>query len=316
MSEVVGGKAVGLGSLRRLDLSVPAGFAVGTRAYREFVSEAGLDAEIRELSEGDESLRGRAAASGRIRRFFEERAPPEVLRAELARAYALLGEPPVAVRSSASSEDAAEASFAGGHETYLWIRGADAVGRAVVRCWGSLFTPQALAYFARMGVQPQEAAMGVVVQTMVPAEAAGVMLTLDPVTGDRSQITIEGSLGLGTAVVEGEVTPDQFFVDKMTFEIRSRVLSTKHVAYRFDPEMGSVGGFDVPVQAQQAPCVSDEEVVEIATLGRRVERALGASQDIEWAIGPGPLGSRQIYLLQTRAETVWSRRSPGSPGRA
>jgi phosphoenolpyruvate synthase/pyruvate phosphate dikinase len=304
LAEVVGGKAVGLGSLLREGLLVPRGFAIGAHAYREFVTETGLAGPIHELLAGAESLHAQADASVRIRTLFEGQAIQAPLREELERAYGELGEPPVAVRSSAMSEDAAEASFAGEHETYLWVEGAAAVGRAVLRCWASLFTPQALAYFRRVGVPADETAMGVVVQTMVPSEAAGVMLTLDPVTGDRSQITIEGSYGLGEAVAAGEVNPDRFAVDKVTLEIRSRTLSAKHVAHRFDPGAGEVRLVGVPAEQQELPCMSDEEVVEVATLGKRVERALGAPQDLEWAIGPG----REVHLLQTRPETVWSRR--------
>jgi phosphoenolpyruvate synthase/pyruvate phosphate dikinase len=145
LSEVVGGKAVGLASLLRENLPVPPGFALGTHAYREFVSETGLDRTIHELLEGAESLEAQADASERIRLLFEERELGGSLRDELARAYEELaadGRLPVAVRSSAISEDAAAASFAGEHETYLWIQGQDAVARAVVRCWASLFTPQ------------------------------------------------------------------------------------------------------------------------------------------------------------------------------
>jgi phosphoenolpyruvate synthase/pyruvate phosphate dikinase len=311
LAEVVGGKAVGLGSLLREGLQVPPGFAVGTHAYREFVSETGLDLAIHELLEGAESLEAQAEASERIRSSFEKRELVGPLREELSRAYVGLGgdgQLPVAVRSSAISEDAAEASFAGQHETYLWIQGADAVARAVVRCWASLFTPQALSYFRRVGIRADETAMGVVVQTMVAAEAAGVMFTIDPVTGDRSQIAIEGSFGLGEAVVAGEVTPDRYAIDKVTLEIRSRTLSAKHVAYRFDPEHGEVRLLDVPDEEQQLACLSDTEAVEIASLGKRVERAFGAPQDIEWAIGPGVSGTREVFLLQTRPETVWSHR--------
>jgi phosphoenolpyruvate synthase/pyruvate phosphate dikinase len=177
-----------------------------------------------------------------------------------------------------------------------------------VRCWASLFTPQALSYFRRVEIRADETAMGVVVQTMVAAETAGVMLTLDPVTGDRSQITIEGSFGLGEAVVAGEVTPDRYAVDKVTLEIRSRMLSAKHVAYRFDPAHGGVRLVEVPDEEQKLACLSDEEALEVATLGKRVERALGAPQDIEWAIGPGDSGIREVFLLQTRPEIVWTDR--------
>jgi phosphoenolpyruvate synthase/pyruvate phosphate dikinase len=174
----------------------------------------------------------------------------------------------------------------------------------VVRCWGSLFTPQAIAYRAQRGLPSVDLAMGVVVQRMVAAEAAGVMLTIDPVTGDRSQIAIEAAYGLGAAVVNGEVTPDRFGVDKVTLEIRSRAIARKSVAYRFDPAQSGIR-LEAVAEAEQAQaCLSDDEVVHVATLGKRMERAMGTAQDIEWAVGPG----REVFLLQARPETVWSQR--------
>ena len=193
---------------------------------------------------------------------------------------------PVAVRSSATAEDTAEASFAGQQDTYLWVRGAEAVAGHVSRCWASLFTDRAVAYRARLGIGDDEVAMGVVVQAMVPAEAAGVLLTLDPLTGDRSQVTIEAAYGLGTAVVEGEVTPDRFAVDKVTLELRSRSVGEKAVAYRFDPAAGRVARVEVPAADRARPCLDDAEVAELAGLGKRIEQALGVPQDVEWAWPP------------------------------
>jgi pyruvate,water dikinase len=282
---LVGGKAVGLGHLVRLGHRVPPGFAVTTAAYREALAGGGRPATV-----GDG------------------------LAAEIAAAYRRLGgpgdhEPPVAVRSSATAEDTAEASFAGEHDTYLWVRGAEAVAGHVTRCWASLFTPRAVAYRARLGIPDDGIAMGVVVQAMVPAEAAGVLLTLDPLTGDRSQVTIEAAWGLGTAVVEGEVTPDRFAVDKVTGELRSRSVGEKAFAYRFDPAAGRVGRVEVPEADRARPCLDDAEVAELARLGKRVEQALGVPQDVEWAVSPtGSAGGRQLWLLQARPETVWSRR--------
>jgi pyruvate, water dikinase len=288
LPEVVGGKAVGLSLLARHEVRVPAAFALGTNAYREFVADQRLRDAIRGLVDPAETPTEQASASMRIAALFEDRALQGPLRAELAVAYAELGTHerlPVAVRSSAIGEDAARTSFAGGHRSYLGIRGADAVAEAVVRCWASLFTPQALAYFRRLGLRADEAAMGVVVQTMVAAEAAGVMFTIDPVTGDPSQIAIEACLGLGTAVVGGDVTPDRYYVDKVTLEIRARALGT-----------GERG------------CLADAQAVELAGVGKRVERALGAPQDLEWAIAAG---TRELFMLQTRPETVWSaKRTP------
>jgi phosphoenolpyruvate synthase/pyruvate phosphate dikinase len=285
LAEVVGGKAVGLAVLARLDVSVPPGFAVSAQAYREFIADGRLDRTIGGLLNGAQTLSEQAVASIRVRDLFEARDVGRALLDELAHAYAGLGggdRLPVAVRSSAIAEDDAQASSAGRHESYLWIRGAHSIARAIVRCWASLFTAQALADFRRMQVHPHESGMGVVVQAMVPAEAAGVMFTIDPVTGDPSQIAIEGSVGLGTGVVGGEVTPDRFYVDKVTLDIRSRVLAR-----------------------QERSCITDDEAVDLALLGKRVERALGAPQDIEWAIASG---TREAFLLQARPETVWSRK--------
>jgi rifampicin phosphotransferase len=286
---LVGGKAVGLGHLVRLGLRVPPGFAVTTAAYREALAGGGR------LTVG------------------------ERLAGELAAAYRRLGgdgQVPVAVRSSATAEDTAEASFAGEHDTYLWVRGAETVAEHVTRCWASLFTSRAVAYRARLGIPDDEPAMGVVVQAMVPAEAAGVLLTLDPLNGDPSQVTIEAAYGLGTAVVEGEVTPDRFAVDKVTMELRSRTVGEKAFADRFDPAAGRVVREEVPADLRARPCLEDAEVLELAGLGKRIEQALGAPQDVEWAAGPGP-GGRQLWLLQARPETVWSRRprqAVGPPG--
>ena len=275
---LVGGKAVGLGRLLREGMRVPPGFVVTTAAYR---------------------------------------ARPPTLPDEIAAAYSRLcgsSAQPVAIRSSATAEDLADASFAGQQETYLWILGAEQVVQHVERCWASLFSPQATAYRAHRNLDVQDLAMGVVVQRMVPAEAAGVMLTIDPVNGDPSQIAIEAAYGLGAAVVNGEVTPDRFGIDKVTLEIRARALARKPVAYRFEPSVQGIRLQPVPDAEQAEPCLTDPEIVELASLGKRLERALGAAQDIEWAIAPG----REIFLLQTRPETVWSQKprppltSPGS----
>jgi len=183
---------------------------------------------------------------------------------------------------------------------------------AVRRCWGSLFTPQAISYRRHFGVPTRDLAMAVVVQRMVDAAAAGVMITLDPVTGDPSQITIEASYGLGLAVVGGEVTPDRYAVDEVTWEIRSRTISDKPSAYRYDEEVCGVKPFDVPADDRLLPAITDDEVADLAHLGRAVERAHRSPQDIEWAIGSGQRGPRDVFLLQTRPETVWSRK-PRAP---
>jgi phosphoenolpyruvate synthase/pyruvate phosphate dikinase len=308
---LVGGKATGLGALLREGLQVPAGFAITTEAYREHVERNNLAAELKRLVVDCTTFEAQQRASDEIRALFEASRSTPALEEAILAAYAELsaqGETPAAVRSSAIGEDSASASFAGQQETYLWILGGSEVMRHVVRCWASLFTAQAIAYRAQMHSPVEDLAMGVVVQQMVPAEAAGVMLTIDPITGDQSGIVIEAAFGLGAAVVNGEVDPDRFCLDKHQLTLRSRTIGVKSIAYRFDAAVQGIRREDLPAQLQRQPSVTDAEVIQLATLGRQMEQAMGRTQDIEWAVGPGADGQRQVFLLQARPETVWSQK--------
>lgn len=309
----VGGKAVGLGHLAAHGLPVPPGFAVTTAAYREHVLETGLLPGIVALVEAAATPQARAAAARDIEAAFAAGPLLDGLRQELRAALRALGEGvPVAVRSSADAEDTADASFAGQGESFLWVRGEEAVAAHVLRCWASLFTAQAIAYRADRGIGPQDVAMGVVVQEMVPASVAGVMMTLDPLTGDPSQVTIEASYGLGPALVSGEVTPDRYAVDKVAMSVRERAAGAKHLAYAWDEETGQVRAAEVPAADRERLCLHESEVLALAALGKDLERRLGGAQDVEWALLPGEPGARGIRLLQTRPETVWARRRRAS----
>ncbi|HEX9106728.1 MAG TPA: PEP/pyruvate-binding domain-containing protein, partial [Longimicrobiales bacterium] len=331
---LVGGKAAGLAALMRAGFQVPPGFAITTGAYLEHLEHNHLRTPIEGLLAHCASLEAQQRAADDIRGLFEASRLTPALEDEVLAAYERLCQVarvptgadqtaprpaacPVAVRSSATAEDRADASFAGQQETYLWIIGGQEVLRHIVRCWASLFTPQALAYRAqRLQATPTDLAMGVVVQQMVPAQTAGVMLTIDPTTGDRSSILIEAAPGLGAAVVNGEVTPDRVYVDKVLLEIRSRSIGVKHVAYRFDPSLQGIRLEVVPAEQQVQACLTDAESIRLARLGKHLEQAMGRPQDVEWAIGPGPAGPREIYLLQARPETVWSQKPPPAPAEA
>ena len=311
----VGGKAIGLGSLLRQHRDVPPGFVVPTAAYREWVAAHGLERELERLAGGAVDAAGQDAASRAIHDLFLGAALTGDLAEEVAAAYRGLdehAEAVVAVRSSATAEDMADASFAGQQESYLGVTGVESVLRHVVRCWASLFTPQAISYRRRLGIPAGQIAMAVLVQRLVVAEAAGVMLTIDPVTGDRSQITIEGAHGLGAPVVGGELTPDRFTVDKVTLEMRSRAVVPKPFADRFDPATGAVVRDELDEAEGAASSLTDEEVLRLAAVGKEVERVHGGAVDVEWAVGPGPGGPRHLYLLQARPETVWSARQAAS----
>jgi pyruvate, water dikinase len=220
---------------------------------------------------------------------------------QVAAAYRALGEPPVAVRSSAVGEDSAEATFAGLQDTYLWVRGAERVCQAVRDCWASLDNPEAVAYRARLGDE-RKPAMGVTVQKMVDAEISGVMFTCNPVTGDPSTVAINASWGLGLAVVGGDVTPDEYRVSKVTGEVLGRTVGPKRVQYVAGAE--GAEQVEVPADRQEAPCLDDGQLGALLELGRRVERHFGGHQDMEWAID----GDGELFALQSRPVTVAPQR--------
>ena len=216
---------------------------------------------------------------------------------EIAAAYRTLGEPPVAVRSSAIGEDSAEATFAGLQDTYLWVEGADAVCDAVRDCRASLDNPEAVAYRKRMGIQGRPA-MGVTVQLMVDAAVSGVMFTCNPVTGDPSTVAVNASWGLGLAVVGGEVTPDEYRVSKVTGEVLHRAVGPKLIEYGPGGERS-----DVPKERQDVACLDEQRLGELVEVARRVERHFGSHQDVEWAIDR----DGELYMLQSRPVTVLGR---------
>jgi pyruvate,water dikinase len=219
----------------------------------------------------------------------------------------------VAVRSSATGEDAADASFAGLQDTFLWVCGAEEVLERVRRCWASLYSVESVTYRLRRGLGERALAMGVVIQRMVDARCSGVAFTRSPTTGDRSVVMIEASWGLGSAVVSGEVTPDTWVVSKVTGEVLRRGVSSKLRRHRPDPAGLGVVDEEVPADLREVSCLSDEEVRALARVARQVERHYGSPQDIEWAMAREVAGPGGLLLLQSRPETVWSRRAQAPP---
>lgn len=308
----VGGKCAGLGELISAGLSVPPGFAVTTAAHELFLDSHDLRGREAELlaSLDYESLPEVSAASGRLRSMVEGSELPASTAAAVRAAYDDLSggdgaTVPVAVRSSAVSEDLAGASFAGQLETYLWIDGADAVVEHVRRCWAGFFSPEALSYRRQQGVAPGDLLMSVGVQRMVRARSAGVMFTLNPINGDRSKVVIESTWGLGEPLVSGEVDPDRFTVDKVTLQVLQRSIGKKLIEHRPDVARRAVVVEDVDEERRQAASISDAEVIELVRLGKTIERHNGSPQDVEWAVDAD---SGSILVLQARPETVWSRR--------
>jgi len=302
----VGGKGGSLGELTRAGIAVPPGFVVRTEAFEAFVRALDavepLRAPIEALDPSD--LNQVSAVTAAVRARIEAEPLPMEVEQAIRAAYAELAgsDRPVAVRSSATTEDAEDASFAGLQDTYLWVIGAEQVLQQVRSCWASLYSVESVTYRRRQNFPEAKVAMAVVVQIMVDARCAGVMFTRSPTTGDRSVITIEGAWGLGSAVVSGEVTPDRWVVAKLTGEVPVRDISDKHIRQVPLPG-GGIHDEDVPEDLRKTPCLSDTELQELRAVARRTEKHYGRPQDIEWAIENG---TGAVLLLQSRPETVWS----------
>ncbi|MGI9606674.1 MAG: PEP/pyruvate-binding domain-containing protein [Acidimicrobiales bacterium] len=316
---IVGGKNASLGEMMRAELPVPPGFALTTDAYALIWRDKELVDRVNELLRGldHDDFAHNLEVSHQIRHLIEGEPVPDAVVDALGTAYEALcdhcGVPdlPVAVRSSATAEDQPDASFAGQQDTFLWVSGLPSVIENTRRCWSSLFTDRAIAYRHQMGYLHVAIAMSVAVQKMVDPIASGVAFTLNPTNGDRSQVAIDSSWGLGEAVVSGEVTPDNFLVDKVLREVVKREISNKQVEYRLT-DHGVVEKLPIDDGRQDQPSVTDEDLVGIAMLARRAEQHYGCPQDVEWALDRHLPTGENVIMLQSRPETVWSQKARGS----
>ena len=304
---LVGGKGANLGELTQANIPVPPGFVVTTYAYREFIDHSGLDHILRRILDGlnvddEDQLKSTASA---VQHAIEQAEMPASLQQEITAAYAELGEGPVAVRSSATAEDLAEASFAGQQATFLNIDGSVNVVEAVQRCWASLFEARAIFYREQAGWGHLDVDLAVPVQRMVQSESSGVMFTVDPITNDANRIVIEAAFGLGEAVVGGLVSPDHYEVDKAKEQIVERQTFTQDRKLIrspdgvIDPEHGPNVWISLSEHDGGQPKLNDAQVVELTKIGKRIELHYGSPQDIEWG-----WGDDQFYLLQTRPITT------------
>jgi pyruvate,water dikinase len=294
---LVGGKGANLAKLARAGFPVPDGFLLTTQAYRDFVVSNGLAARIDSViaqTQPDDPA-ALEQASSQLRAAFAQGVIPDHLAVAIGRAYVALGQPPVAVRSSATAEDLPDMSFAGQQDTYLNILGETALLDAVIRCWGSLWTARAIGYRSRNSIAHSQVELSVVVQAMVQSEASGVLFTANPLTGKRSETVIDATLGLGEALVSGQVEPDHYVVSTASGQILNKTLGAKALTIR-----SQTGGGTVTVNADAArqQALPDAVIGELAALGRRVADFYGTPQDIEWGWARG-----QLYLLQARPIT-------------
>ncbi|HMC57321.1 MAG TPA: rifamycin-inactivating phosphotransferase [Gemmatimonadaceae bacterium] len=297
---VAGGKGAHLGELSRIEgVRVPPGFCVTTDAFRRLVESAPmLDEQLHRLSslepDDREAIR---ALSAEIRQTIESIPIPGDLAAAVEHSLARLGRlAACAVRSSATAEDSPTASFAGQHDTYLNVVGSADILRHVSRCWASLYSERAVTYRLRNGVDNRSVRMAVVVQRMVFPQAAGILFTADPITGNRKVAAVEAGVGLGEALVSGLTNADVYRVQDG--EIIARTIATKQLAIHASAA-GGIERHAIAVEEQQQPALTDAQVLRLAELGRRIEAHLGLPQDIEWCLADG-----DFHVVQSRPITT------------
>jgi rifampicin phosphotransferase len=295
--ETAGGKGLNLARLTRAGFQVPHGFIISTVAYRAFVEAnrwlAMIESSVENVSAEDAAALEKISAQ--IRAAFSVGAMPAEIESAVREAYSEFRNVPVAVRSSATAEDLPDLSFAGQQDTYLNIIGEDEVLKAVSQCWSSLWTARAIGYRLRNHIPQHQVALAVVVQEMVPSDVSGVMFTANPLTGLRSETVIDATFGLGEALVSGQVEPDHYVVDTLHNAIRSKTLGAKAKATR-GKTGGGVETIDEDASTQQA--LSDSEILQLAELGKSIQKEYNFPQDIEWAFADG-----HLFVLQSRAIT-------------
>ena len=314
-NNLVGKKCANLGEMIRAGMPVPIGFALTLGAYTNFLSHSGTLNKIEQFLHTFYAnptdltdMPKYEEASRVIRQIVESATIPNDMMDMITLYYDKLcqrtGCPntPMAIRS------AGPVSHPGQYETYLNVRGISQVMKMIMRVWSSTFNVRSLVWRAREGLSLQSDPIGVAVLEMVNAKAAGVMFTLNPLNGDPSKIIVGGNWGLGESVVSGVTQTDEWVVDKVTLEIVRRKLALKASEYIIDKTTGEIKLIESPRDRREALCLSDDEVIQLSSLAKKLEQHFNKPQDIEWAIAREPPLPESVFLLQTRQETVWSQK--------
>ncbi len=295
--EMVGGKGLNLVRLFRAGFSVPDGFILPTSAYHQFVEENRLEEPILSICAAIDPTSPAAleTASEQIRTLFSQSRISWSLEKSLAQGWEFLGNHPVAVRSSATAEDLPDMSFAGQQDTFLNISSLESLREAVIRCWSSLWTARAIGYRHRNGIPHEQVSLSVIVQQMVESESSGVLFTANPLTGLRREVVIDATLGLGEALVSGQVQPDHYVVDSETPAITEKNLGSKSVLIQ-----GRDGGGTSTTEQDRSAiqALPDEAILQLSAIGKQIETLYSFPQDIEWAWKQG-----RLYILQSRPIT-------------
>ena len=300
--EIVGGKGKSLAVLARNGFRVPSGFHVTTAAYKQVVQQNGLQDQILRLAKPEfkDGVVSFEHASRQIRELFSTIVLSAELESEILFAYDRLGDSdcPVAVRSSANAEDLPDLSFAGQQETFLNIKGNSEILSAIQSCWASLWTPQALSYRHQNDIDQDSVAMAVVVQAMVPSDVSGIVFTANPATGERGEIVLNSSYGLGEAIVGGQVTPDTLIIDRDTGKVRQSEIGPKTMQIVSSAE-GGTQTLEVDDARRQKLSLTSSQCQELLNSALSIEQLYnGVPQDIEWAISED-----RLYILQSRPIT-------------
>ena len=314
---LVGGKGANLGELTRAGLPVPHGYIITAQAYFEYLKATGLEQKISSVLEGfdKENSKDLQERAEKAKNLMLGTPLPEELKKEILENFAKLSEETktpreklyLAVRSSATAEDLAGASFAGQQATYLNVLGEEGLLEAVLKCWASLFEARAIYYRAEQGFGQLEVGIAVPVQQMVDSQAAGVMFTIDPTNNDLDHISIEAAYGLGEVVVLGAVTPDRYLVDKKTMQITAKDVFKQTWMLTRESGSGDTGdlsvlqkeGIPVPAELQEKQKITDEQILQLAKLAVEIEKHYGKPQDTEWGINNG-----EVFMLQSRPVTT------------
>ena len=300
--DLVGGKGRSLARMSCADFDVPGGFLVTTDAYKKFIADSDLKSKIIELAKPElrDGYPNFELSSKEINKIIQNAKIDANIVDQIKVAYQQLDQAnlSVAVRSSANAEDLPDFSFAGQQETFLNVSGEDEVVSSVKKCWSSLWTAQAISYRHQNGIDQSSVAMGVVVQVMIPSEVSGILFTANPTNGERSEMIVNSSFGLGEAVVGGQVTPDTFIVDRTTLTSKETILGPKEHQIVYDGDQG-IKIEKVSESNQGISSLSDSMLTELCNAALKVEALYeGTPQDIEWAFCNG-----KLHLLQSRPIT-------------
>lgn len=312
-----GAKIGRLGELRRAGVRVPDGFAITTEAFERFFHESGVGAKVeRMMARLDYDNEAEvAAASRRIRLAIEDAPMSPVLGEQIVDAYEELSyrrrdlNIPVAVRSSATGEDSAEASFAGQFDTLLGVTGGPRVLSSVKRCWSSLFSERALGYWVQKGLDYRKSPMAVGVLELVHARASGVAFSIHPVSGSRHRMVIEGSWGWGECVVQGLVTPDKIEIGKSDGRILDYRVADKKVVSAFDYQLGLITEREMPRRLRNERILTDEQISTIVSTVLAIEEKYGYPVDVEWVLDRDRRPGEPLVVVQTRPVTVKAQQS-------